>query len=193
MSCLAAKLNFMNDPFAPIETERLLLRRFRQADLEPFFAYRSDPDVARYQGWGVITRDEAARFVDRQAQSIPGQLGTGAQIAVELKASGRMIGDVYLDAPREEPHEARIGYTLAAGHQGRGYAFEAVTAVLGFVFKTLGKHRVTALTYAANARSVALLERIGMRKEAHFVRSRKFEGSWADECIYAMLNSEWKR
>ena len=177
--------------FVPIETERLLLRRFVPSDVEPFLAYRSDAALARYQGWGVITPEEARRFVDAQLNSNPGQPGTGAQIAVELKATAQMIGDVYLNSPADRPHEAEIGYTLAPGHHAHGYATEAVTGLLGFVFGALDRHRVTALTYADNTRSVALLERLGMRREAHFVKNQWFEGKWVDEYIYAMLQSEW--
>jgi len=177
--------------FTPLESERLLLRRFKPADLEPFHAYRSDPAVAKYQGWGEFTLEDARRFVDDQLGRNPGELGQGAQIAIELQASGAMIGDVYLNTPADEPRQAQIGYSLATRYQGAGYATEAVRRLLDYVFGPLDKHRVTAVTDTENVRSIALLERIGLRREAHFIQNYWFKGKWSDEYVYAILQSEW--
>ena len=84
-----------------------------------------------------------------------------------------------------------IGITLARGFQGRGFATEALRAVLGYLFSTLGKHRVFGSVDPRNAPSLALLERVGMRREAHFVESLWFKGGWADDVIYAMLRREY--
>jgi len=84
-----------------------------------------------------------------------------------------------------------IGITLARGFQGRGFATEALRAVLGYLFSTLGKHRVFGSVDPRNAPSLALLERVGMRREAHFVESLWFKGAWADDVIYAMLRREY--
>ena len=176
-----------------LRTPRLLLRSFRADDAVPFHAYRTDPEVARYQGWTAPTQEEAAAFVARQEQVVPGTPGTGAQIAIELQASGDMIGDVFLHTPREEPEHARIGFTLARPFQAQGLATEAVRRLLAFTFDDLAKHRVTALVLAANARSIALLERVGMRREAHHVQSTRFENAWADEYVYALLRAEWEQ
>lgn len=181
----------MSPPFEPLLSERLRLRRFSRDDLEPFLAYRSNPDVAKYQGWDPYTREDAMGFLDKQRDSQPGQLGEGAQIAIELKATGEMIGDVFLDTPSGEPSLARIGYTIAPTHQRQGYATEAVTTLLGHVFGPLDKRRVTALTCADNLPSVALLERVGMRREAHYIQSTLVDDHWADEYLYALLQREW--
>ena len=181
----------MDASFRPLTSDRIRLRRFRAEDASTLHAYRSDPEVARYQGWGAFSSEDAQQFAARQAAAQPGALGSGAQIALELRDTGEMIGDVYLHTPRETPEEARIGYTLARAHQGRGLATEAVCLLLDWVFGPLEKHRVTALTYACNQPSVALLERIGMRREAHHRESSLFEGRWADDYIYALLQEEW--
>ena len=181
----------MAGSFLPLESARLNLRRFRESDLEPFHTYRSDPDVGKYQGWSALTLDEARQFIETQDEHMPGALGVGAQIAIELKASGEMVGDVFLNTPADEPDHAQFGYTLGREHQGKGVATEAVETLLDYVFGPLDKHRATALTFADNARSVALLERIGMRREAHHLQSSRLDGAWVDDYVYAMLQSDW--
>ena len=131
------------------------------------------------------------RFVDGIRALPPDTPGRGFQFAIELNVNHEMIGDVYLLTLREKPDQAEIGFTLARGHWGRGYATEAVLRVLEYAFETLGKHRVMASALCDNTRSIALLERIDMKREGRLRQSAWFEGGWADECGYAMLRSEW--
>jgi aminoglycoside 6'-N-acetyltransferase len=91
----------------------------------------------------------------------------------------------------DEPRQAEIGFTLACEHQGRGLAAEAVRRVLDFAFGELGLHRVAAITDARNAAAASLLERIGMRREGHFLQSVWYKGAWGDEFRFAILRSEW--
>ena len=182
----------MADAFEPLETERLILRRFEARDLEPFLAYRQDRDVAWFQGWSLdFTRQDAEAFIEEQSRVEPGALGTGAQIAIERKATGALVGDLFLWTPENQPKQAKIGYTLARGAWGEGLATEAVLGLLGWVFGTLGKHRVTAQTDTENERSIALLERVGMRREGHLRESWFHRERWTDEYVYALLVHEW--
>ena len=178
--------------FKQIESRRLLVRRFADSDVEPFLAYRSDPEVERNQGWGDYTREDARRFVAGLQSQHPDTPGHGFQFAIELKETHEMIGDCYLLTLREEPRQAEIGFSLAPGHRGRGYATEAVLRLLEYAFTTLDKHRVMAVAFCENTRSIALLERIGMRREGRFRQSAWLEDRWADECHYAVLRSEWE-
>lgn len=75
--------------------------------------------------------------------------------------------------------------------QGRGFATEAVIALLDYLFHTRGKHRVAAGCDPRNLASVALLKRVGMRLEAHHIRSAWWKGEWTDEFLYASLVNEW--
>ena len=177
--------------FENLETARLIIRRFKDSDLEPFLSYRSDPDVERYQGWGEFRRDDARRFVDAQRELNPGTPGEHCQIAIELKATGAMIGDLYLNVLADDPLQAMLGYSLATEYQGVGYATEAASALLDYVFRSLSLHRVMAGVDCDNERSIALLERIGMRREAHHIQNVLFKGVWSDEYRYAVLRSEW--
>ena len=85
-----------------------------------------------------------------------------------------------------------IGYTFGPEHQGQGFAFEAVKAILGYLFGQLEKHRVTASVDPENVRSIRLLEKLGFRREGHFIQSVLIRGEWCDDVIYAMLKAEWK-
>jgi aminoglycoside 6'-N-acetyltransferase len=176
--------------FTELRTERLVLRRFTDADAETLAAYRSEPDVARYQGWEApFGVDRAREFIATLARTHPDTPGEWFQLAID--AHGRHIGDVALFVDGDEPRLARIGFTLAPQAQGHGYASEAVTAVLDYLFVARGKHRVSADCDARNARSAALLERIGMRREAHHLANGWWKGEWTDEYVYAVLATEW--
>ena len=81
---------------------------------------------------------------------------------------------------------------MAPEFQNRGYATEAVRALLEYLFDTLGKHRVFGSVDPRNRSSIRLLQRVGMREEAHFVKSLWFKDEWVDDVIFAILASEWK-
>jgi aminoglycoside 6'-N-acetyltransferase len=146
--------------FLPIESERLDLRRFVAGDLAAFQAYRRDPELARYQGWDPMSDDEAAALLAEQGSVELGPFGQWLQVAIVERATGALVGDIGVCLL--EPGDAEIGYTLSSGAQGRGYATEAVRALVGALF-TAGLERVQATTDARNTKSIALLERIGMR------------------------------
>jgi RimJ/RimL family protein N-acetyltransferase len=113
-------------------------------------------------------------------------------VAIVRREDGAILGDCGIHFLAEVPRSAEIGITLAAEHQRQGYATEALTAVLDYLFTGLGKHRVHGSVDPANTASARLLERVGMRKEAHFVESLWFKGRWADDLVFAILDREWK-
>jgi RimJ/RimL family protein N-acetyltransferase len=177
--------------FTQIESERLWIRRFKDSDLAPFMAYRNDPEVARYQSWDSCDEREARTFIREGASAQPGVPSEWFQFAIELKATQDLIGDCALRVDEYEPYRAEIGFTLAREHQGKGFASEAVSLLLDYAFDTLGLHRVIAMADCRNRPSVALLERVGMRREGHFLDNVWFKGGWADEYLYAVLKDEW--
>ncbi|GCE28787.1 ribosomal-protein-serine acetyltransferase [Dictyobacter alpinus] len=179
--------------FTDVETSRLRLRRFKDTDLAAFLEYRNDPEVARYQSWEGISEAEAWAFLREQRDLQPGVPGVGMQIAIEHKESGELLGDCYFKLEAEEPRQAELGYSLARAYQGYGFASEAVTAWLSYAFRTFDLHRVIAITDCENSASVTLLERLGMRREGHFIQNIWFKGKWGDEYLYAILREEWER
>ena len=176
----------------PHQTERLILRPFTVEDLPTFVAYRSDPEVAKYQSWSNYDMAQAKAFMAHQDGATFAHPGTWCQLALELKEGGAHIGDVVIKVLAEDPKQAEVGFTLAPEHQGRGYATEALRGLLAIAFDALGLHRVIAITDALNAPAAALLERVGFRKEAHLIENIFFKGAWGDEFQFAMLGREWR-
>lgn len=177
--------------FTKMETERLVLRRLAEEDLAAFMAYLNDPVVARYQSWVSYTEEQAREVIERQRGLEPGTPGQWFTFAAELKETGVLIGHVALSVKADDQRQAEVGFTFAREQQGRGLAREAAEAVIDYAFGVLGLHRVTAVTDCENVRSAALLERLGMRREGHFVENIWFKGAWGSEYLYAVLRKEW--
>ncbi|MEH7332030.1 GNAT family protein [Neobacillus drentensis] len=176
-----------------VRSNRLILRQFSQQDVNPFYLYRSSPEVAKFQSWENYQRHDAEVFVEKQSKCVPNQPGTWFQFAIALAETNQLIGDCALHTLLAEPRIVEIGYTLAEEHQGKGYASEAVRALLSYVFNDLGKHKVIAFTDVRNENSIRLLERVGMRREGHLLENYMSKGQWVDEYQYALLRSEWEQ
>src|SRR5262245_7844643 len=177
----------------PLETERLILRAFQDGDLEPFVAYRSDPEVARFQSWEApYSRVRAAEFFEELKQARPGRPGEWYQLAITLKDTGQIIGDCAFCVLLEDSQQAEIGFSLARVYHGQGYGTEAITRLLDYLFADLKLHRVRAVCDVRNLASARLLERAGMRREAHFIENTWFKGKWGSEYWYAILSREWR-
>jgi RimJ/RimL family protein N-acetyltransferase len=174
-----------------MEKLRLRLRRLIDADIPPMLAYRNDPEVARYQSWHSITESQLYDFIQEQRTLQPGVPGKWFQFAIELKENRQMIGDLGLKVSAENPRQTEIGFTLSQPYQKKGLAFEAVSRLFDYVFTDLGLHRIIGITDTRNSPSIALLERLGMRCEAHFRQSYWDGGEWTDEFLYAVLEHEW--
>src|ERR1044071_1439954 len=177
--------------FTTIESQRLILRRFTDADLASFLAYLNDPEVARYQSWESYTEEQAREVIEKQKNLAPGLPGQWFTFALEMKETGTLIGHVALKMLEDQ--QAEIGFTLAREAHGKGLAFEAAARVLDYVFTELKLHRVIAITDCENERSFTLLGRLGMRREGHFIQNIWFKGKWGSEYSYAILRDEWRR
>lgn len=174
-----------------ISTDRLLLKGLQRSDTEALFHYRSDPQVYEYQDWKPKTMEEAENFIIRNSATKPNTPNTWYQLGLYLKKTNNLIGDIGIHFMDPDNLLSEIGYTLTPSHQSKGYAFEAVTGVIHYLFDQLMKHRISASVDPRNAKSIALLERLGMRKEAHFRKSIWFNNEWADDIVYAILREEW--
>ena len=180
-------------PTYPIETERLLLRPYTDADLDDLYAFRSRPDVVRYLYEEAETREEVVAALERRKKrGVLTEEGAGLVTAVELKGTNRVIGDVVLVWLSEEHKQGEIGFIFHPDFHGRGYATEAAREMLRLGFGDLGLHRIIGRCDARNTASARVMERLGMRLEAHFRENEWFKGGWGDELIYAMLAAEWE-
>jgi [ribosomal protein S5]-alanine N-acetyltransferase len=175
-----------------LDTERLIMRDFREDDWPVIAAYWADPRYQRYypehQRREETVRKLVASFVAAQAE----QPRRRWQLALVQRDDGRLIGNCGIRVNNPELCEANIGYELNPDDWGQGYASEAARAILCFGFEQLGLHRVWAECVADNLGSVRVLEKLGMRREAHFRELQRFRERWWDGYIYAMLDHEWR-
>jgi RimJ/RimL family protein N-acetyltransferase len=183
----------MLHPDRPVETNRLTLRPFTGGDFDDLYAYQSRPDVAQYLRWDardhVQVREALARQCDETVLRADGDWLT---FAVVWREAGTVVGEAGLKLISGENRQGEIGFVFNPDYQGRGLATEAATALLMLGFGTIGWHRITGSCDARNRRSALLMQRIGMRQEAHFVHNQIVKGQWTDELIYAVLDHEWR-
>ena len=163
------------DPdFRPIVTQRLTLRRSRTDDAGTISAYRSDPDVHRYQGWDRTDPDGIREEIERMSERPPGDPAGWVQLSVEERATGALVGDVGLSPAEGEPGVIKLGYTMSPAAQGHGYATEAVTALVTYAFDTLQAEVVRIYANEANVPSIRVAQKAGLQLIERIERS--YEG-----------------
>ncbi len=166
------------------ETERLILRRYKKEDLQDLFEYLSDKEVVKYEPYKPMTLEEAK-------ENLEWRIGTEEMIAVELKDSHKMIGNVYMGKRDFEALE--MGYVFHQKYWGKGYAAESCKALIQKAFAR-GVHRIYSECDPDNKRSWKLLEKLDFQREAHFRRNVYFwkdeqeQPIWKDTYVYARLN-----
>ena len=183
----------MFEPDYPIRTERLLIRPYATGDVDALYAYQRLREVHRYLYTEPRTRAEVQAMVaERAGARSPTGAGQAFQLVAELADTGELVGDCVLFWHSEEHAQGEIGYVLNPAYHGRGLATEVAAALLRLGFEGLGLHRITGRLDARNAASARVLERIGLRREAHLLQNEFVKGEWTDELIYATLRAEWE-
>jgi RimJ/RimL family protein N-acetyltransferase len=168
-----------------------VIRAFRAADLPAFVAYRREPLVARYQSWDVdYSIEDARRMLAELADVRLGDVGVWVQLAVVDAADGTLVGDCASRMLDDPPRTAEIGVTLAPGRQARGYAREAVGALVGALLDGHDVHRLVAEVDDRNVAAQRLVDGLGFRLEARFVEADWFKGEWTTLRVYAVLAGE---
>jgi RimJ/RimL family protein N-acetyltransferase len=176
----------------PLRTERLILRLFTSDDLDAVYDMQSRPEVARYLYWSPRDRRGAADSLREKLKCSSIEVeGDILNLAVTRAEGGPVIGDLMLHFVSAAHRQAEIGYVFHPDAQGEGLATEAARAVVDLAFRELGAHRVFGQIDARNTASAQVLERLGMRREAHMVENEWVKGEWTDEVIYAVLADEW--
>lgn len=179
-------------PSYPITTDRLILRPFTPGDLDALHAYQSLPSVARYLYWDARDRAATAEALERRlAMPALEKEGDVLVLAVVLRETGELIGDVNLAWLSAEHEQGEFGFVLHPAFHGHGYAREAAVEMLRLGFEGLGLHRIIGRCDGRNEASAKLMAKLGMRREAHFVQNEIVKGERTDELVYAMLNEEW--
>lgn len=177
----------------PIETQRLILRRYEDRDVEDILEYSREADywLARSLDW-MPAGDSIRAYFEAQRNQEINEFPEWVNLMMELKSVGKVIGCVGIGVTNREQGQASVGWMLGCRYQGQGLATEAARALVSFGFGSMGLHRIYARTGKANTHSWRLMERLGMRREAHFCQSHKVRDAWDDEFVYAILAQEWK-
>ncbi len=176
----------------PLTTERLVIRALNTDDLDRHYLMFSDPDVVRYLYSDAFDRDTAHEHLARRALvDLPGE-GEWLNFGVEVKGEGLLIGELAMGFISETHQHYEVGYVFDRAYAGHGYATEGTALIVELAFSGLGAHRVSGRLDARNVASARVLEKLGMRREAHFVENEFVKGEWTDEFAYAILAPEWR-
>lgn len=174
----------------PFFGKLVTLRRLSLADLEAFRAYRSDPEVGRYQGWSARPQEDAAAFIEKMASAEFPVENQWFQLAIADRVSDALLGDMGVIVRDSGARVAEVGISLSRQAQGRGCAMEAVQAVFELLFKHTETAQVEGITDTRNLPSVRLLERAGMRR--HRTIDSTFGGEPCREHVYVITRNEWE-
>lgn len=174
-----------------LQTERLLLREFVPEDWTAVHTYQSDPLYLRYYEWNSRTEADVRAFVQMFIDWQQEQPRTKFQLAVIHQADGRLIGNCGIRINNLARREANIGYELDSRYWNRGYATEAARVILQFGFTELNMQRIWAKCVAENRGSARVLEKLGMRLEAHELKREFIKDVWHDHLIYAIDVRHW--
>jgi RimJ/RimL family protein N-acetyltransferase len=174
----------------PLETSRVRLRHLAPGDFAAVHAIESRPEVTRWLYWEPRTEAEVREALERRIARARDAPQTGVTIAAEVLATGLLVG--YVSLTVEPDRQGEIGFIFHPDHQGRGYATEAGASVLRVAFEAYDLHRVYGRLEARNAASARVLEKLGMRREAHLIENEWVKGEWQSELVYALLAREWR-
>jgi len=180
-------------PDIMITSDRLILRRFTHDDIPDILDVVTDPSVARETPEIPHDEEKLVGYVDGQNALAAFETKKCFDLAIERRSDGRVIGLVSL--VNDGHRQAEIGWALGIDHRRQGYATEAASALVASAIERHDFHRVSASTTFDNDPSWRVMERIGMRKEAHLRQAAppaKAGGPWHDRVIYAILAEEWR-
>jgi len=176
--------------FPIIESKRLILRQLTPEDALDFFACQSDPEVFRYSGRSEETSLESARhtlnilFKRHQERTM-------LSWAIVLKENQRLIGRFQIEEWSDENHRAAVGYLLGRQYWGKGYATEALRAVIAYLFEQTTVNRIDTFTWSENFASARVMEKAGMRFEGLARQKRFAKGAFRDQKSYAILREDF--
>ena len=174
-----------------IETNRLLIRNLRLSDLEDFHLYRSNEDIAKYQGYYVMDMKQAKEFIHEQTDIPFGNPGQWVQYGIENKSTQKLIGDCAIRLDENNIPNAEIGITISHLHQKKGFAKEVMRGIFSFLFNDHNTLRIVETVDTENLASIKLMENLGLFKDEHSLEKVFFKGKWGYEIKYTMNKNEW--
>lgn len=177
----------------PLQTARLSLRPFAEADFEDFAALAGNAAVTRFLYWGPRDHAASREAFDRRLSGAAPEGGVKPlSLALIDRATGRFAGECGIVRVKTEHRDGELGYMLHPDFHGRGLAVEAARELLRIGFEVLNLHRIHAACDDRNVASARVLEKLGMRKEGHFRSNEWVKGEWTGGLTYAMLEDEWR-
>lgn len=174
------------------ETIRLIIRPITLNDKFEIFNYRSDKETNQFQGWLPDTINDVENFIKTLSTKID-EPNTWFQFVIIEKEREKIIGDLGIHFFDKDNKQVELGCTLDRYFHNKGYATEALICMINYLFRDLNKHRIMTSIDPSNKNSIRLVERIGFRKEAHFVESILVNGKWVDDIIYALTEKDWEK
>jgi RimJ/RimL family protein N-acetyltransferase len=177
--------------FTEFETERLLFRKFRKSDFPVVYDWLGSIENMKYRK-APLSEAETYSYLDWAISSADAEECTDFEFAAVLKETGALIGSASLLRLTSEPE---LGWTLHRNYWRQGLGTQMGKALLDFGFGTLGLYRIIAGCNANNTASYRIMEKIGMRREAHFIKAQRgnigLNFQWCDRYQYAILKEEW--
>ena len=180
--------------FLPIYTDRLVIRQFRESDAAAFHSWRSDADVARYTLWDYpypVAKAEA--FCREQASLEILPIGGWCQVFIEERETSAPVGDIGLGLDTSSDGILEIGYSVHRIHWGKGYATEAVAAVIPLFVHAIGASVIKAEIDARNPASGRVLEKLGFRAGPLHKKRALVKGEWCDEIDFLLQASHFQQ
>jgi RimJ/RimL family protein N-acetyltransferase len=160
----------------PLLTERLTIQPLAITDLEAFVAYRQDPEIARYQSWEPsYSKEQAIELIDAQADVLLPGKDQWLQLAIHLRTSGELVGDLAIHSIEDDHSVFELGFTLARKHQGQGFAKEAAEKVITDL-RSQGATKFFANTDSRNTPSIKLLIALGFELQPSNGWTEQFKG-----------------
>ncbi len=178
----------------PFETERLVLRPFERGDFEALCAYQTQPQMQRYLARAVRDASDVRAGLDLMRRQVSLQRPGDTLALAMVRRRGRvLVGQATLRWADATAGQGEIRFCIDPAHAGQGYATEAVAGLLDLAFEGFRMHRVFARCDGRNTGAARLLQKLGMRLEAHYREHALFQGEWDEELHFAMLDREWRR
>lgn len=181
------EINF--SPFPILETDRLLLRRVSENDVNEILELRSNPETMKYIPRPLLKNNQDAldhyKMIDEAIEN-----NTGINWAVTIKGNPKLLGIVGFYRIQRENYRAEIGYMILPEFQGMGIITETIQILLEYAFSQLNLHSVEAVIDPENIASEKVLQKCKFVKEAHFKENEFYDGKFWDSVIYSLLNKK---
>ncbi len=173
-----------------LKTDKLILREFKESDLNHYKLLRSSPEFQRYYSEEDAATEKSAYLLKLFISQASERPRFNYQLAIE-NAVGTLIGSCGIRIVSVEERQGSFGCEIAKEFWGQGFALEACQTIIDFGFKNLELHRIYAETISENNGAVALAKRLGMSVEGELRENRFFRDRWWDTVLLAILSSEW--